>query len=159
MRDLREFHTDLHIHSCLSPCGSLDLSPQNIVARARAEGLHILAITDHNSARNAEVISRLGEKAGIQVIPGMEVQTREEIHLLTLFPDFPAVLAWSQTVDRFLPNMKNAPEVFGDQPIVDEQGNILEFEERLLLNSVDLSLTDVQKHVSRLGGLTIPSHF
>ena len=156
---MREFHADLHIHSCLSPCASLNLSPKNIVERARAEGLDILAITDHNSAKNAGTIRRLGEKAGIQVLPGMEVQTREEIHLLTLFPDAPASLAWSQVVDRFLPGIKNEPEVFGDQPIVDEQGEILGFEERLLLNSVDLPMVEVQNRVALLGGLTIPSHY
>jgi len=157
--DLREFQADLHIHSCLSPCASLDLSPRNIIDRALEEGLDILAITDHNSAKNAARIKRLGEKAGIQVIAGMEMQTREEIPVLPLFPDDSATSAWGQIVDRYLPDVKNAPDLFGDQPIVDECGNILGFEERLLLNSVDLSLLEVQDRVARLGGLTIPAHY
>jgi hypothetical protein len=156
---LREYSADLHIHSCLSPCASLDLSPREIVERAKTECLDIIAITDHNTAKNAEVVMRLGEKRGLKVIPGMEVQTREEIHLLTLFPDWPSTAAWDDEVRQHLPDMRNDPDIFGDQPIVDEEGNILGFEERLLLNSIDLSLEEVKHRVEGHGGLTIPAHF
>ena len=156
---LREYSADLHIHSCLSPCASLDLSPQKIVERAGAESLDIIAVTDHNTARNVRVVMGLAEKRGLNVIPGMEVQTREEIHLLALFPDWPSTAAWDEEVRRHLPDVRNDPDVFGDQPIVDDEGNILEFEERLLLNSVDLSLEEVKRRVEGHGGMSIPSHF
>jgi PHP family Zn ribbon phosphoesterase len=159
MRNLREFHADLHIHTCLSPCASLDLSPRNIVDRAKFQGLDVIAITDHNTSKNAQVVMRLGEKGGIKVISGMEVQSREEIHLLTLFPDWSATAAWAEEVSRSLPEVNNDPLVFGDQPIVDEDGNILEFESRLLLNSLRFSAEEIIRLVAEKGGLTIPSHF
>lgn len=156
---LREYSADLHIHSCLSPCASLDLSPRDIVERAKTEHLDIIAVTDHNTAKNVQVAMRLGEKRGLKVIPGMEVQTREEIHLLTLFPDWASTAAWDEEVRKHLPDVRNDPEIFGDQPIVDEEGNILGFEERLLLNSIDLSVEEVKHRVEGHGGLIIPSHF
>lgn len=156
---LREYSADVHIHTCLSPCASLDLSPREIVERAKAKSLDIIAITDHNTAKNVQVVMRLGEKVGLKVIPGMEVQTREEIHLLTLFPDWPSTAAWDEEVRQHLPDVQNDPEIFGDQPIVDDEGNIVQFEERLLLNSIDLSLEEVKRRVEGYGGLTIPSHF
>jgi PHP family Zn ribbon phosphoesterase len=159
MRNLREFHADLHIHTCLSPCASLDLSPRNIIERAKFQGLNIIAITDHNTAKNVQVVMRLGQKEGIKVIPGLEVQSREEVHLLTLFPDWPSTAVWADEVSQSLPDMKNDPLVLGDQPIVDEDGNILSFEERLLLNSLNLSADEITHRVRGKGGLTIPSHF
>lgn len=156
---LREYSADLHIHSCLSPCASLDLSPRGIVERAKDVSLDIIAVTDHNTAKNVRVIMGLAERRGLKVIPGMEVQTREEIHLLALFPDWPSTAAWDEEVHRHLPDVRNDPGVFGDQPIVDDEGNILEFEERLLLNSIDLSLEEIKRRVEGHGGMTIPSHF
>ncbi len=156
---LREYSTDLHIHTCLSPCADLDLSPREIVKRAKKEHLDIIAITDHNTAQNVRVIMVLGEQQGLKVIPGMEVQTREEIHLLALFPDWASAAAWDEEVYRHLPPLANNPEIFGDQPVVDEEGNIVKFEERMLLNSLDLSLEEVKHRVEEHGGLIIPSHF
>ena len=156
---LKEYRADLHIHTCLSPCASLDLSPLKIVERARMERLDMIAITDHNTAKNVRAVMQLGKEGGLKVIPGMEVQTREEIHLLALFPDGGSVALWDGEVYRHLPDVKNDPEVFGDQPVVDSEGNILRFEERLLINSLDLSLEEVKRRVEEGGGLIIPSHF
>ncbi len=156
---LREYIADLHIHSCLSPCASLDLSPRAIVERARKQGLDIIAITDHNSAKNVEVIMRLGEQKGLKVIPGMEVQSREEIHLLTFFAEWPSAAAWADEVYRHLPDVENNPEHFGDQPVLDLEGNILEFERRLLLNSVSLSLNEISDRVADHGGIVVASHY
>ncbi len=156
---LREYRADLHIHTCLSPCASLDLSPRKIVERAREERLDIIAVTDHNSAKNVRVVTELGEGLRLKVIAGMEVQTREEIHLLTLFPEWGSMVPWEEEVSRHLPDVKNDPEVFGDQPVVDGEGDILGFEDRLLINSLDLSLEEVKRRVEGRGGLVIPSHF
>jgi len=156
---LKEYHADLHIHTCLSPCASLDLSPRKIIERALEERLDFIAVTDHNIARNVPAVMRQAEKRGFRVIPGMEVQSREEIHILTLFSDWPSLSAWEEVVRRHLPEIPNDPEFFGDQPIVDEEGNILEFEERLLINSIDLSLNEIRSQVLERGGLFIPAHF
>jgi PHP family Zn ribbon phosphoesterase len=138
---LKEYHADLHIHTCLSPCASLDLSPRRIVERAVEEGLDLIAITDHNIARNVPAVMHHAEKFGLKIIPGMEVQSREEIHILTLFPDWPSLSAWETVV------------------MEDEEGNILEFEERLLINSIDYSLNEIRSQVLQRGGLFIPAHF
>jgi 3',5'-nucleoside bisphosphate phosphatase len=159
MNRLREFHADLHIHSCLSPCASLDLSPRNIVDRAKIQGLDVIAVTDHHTVGNIQVVMRLGEKAGLAVIPGMEVQSREEIHFVTLFPDWPSAAAWAEEVKRQLPEIPNDPQAFGDQPIVDEEGTILGFESRLLLSSLFLPAEEILRRVARQGGLAIPAHF
>ncbi len=156
---LKEYHADLHIHSCLSPCASLDLSPRRIVERAQEEGLDLIAITDHNTARNVPAILQQAEKFGVKILPGMEVQSREEIHILTLFPDWPSLHSWAVLVREHLPAIPNDPEFFGDQPVVDAEGNILEFEERLLINSVDYSLNEIRGQVFQRGGLFIPAHF
>ncbi|MCX5909435.1 MAG: PHP domain-containing protein [Deltaproteobacteria bacterium] len=157
--NLKKFSADLHIHTCLSPCASLDLSPRNIVEQARKQKLDLIAVTDHNTGKNVKGVMNLGEKYQLSVIPGMEVQTREEIHLLTLFPDWRALAAWDEEVRSHLPDIKNEPEFFGDQPVVDEEGKILQFEDRLLLNSIDLSLNEIMNRVDVQGGMTIPAHF
>lgn len=156
---LREFRTDLHIHTCLSPCAELDLAPRAIVEEAQKKNLQIIAITDHNTAQNVRPVMVWGERAGIKVLPGMEVQTREEVHLLTIFADSEQALHWHEEAYQYLPAVKNDPQIFGDQPVVDEEGNILGFEERVLLNSLELSVEEVKKRVEELGGLVIPSHF
>ena len=156
---LKEYHADLHIHTCLSPCASLDLSPRRIIERALEERLDLIAITDHNIAKNVPAVMHRAEKFGLKIIPGMEVQSREEIHLLTLFPDWPSLSAWEAVVLEHLPEIPNDPEFFGDQPVVDEEGNILEFEERLLINSIDLSLNEIRSQVLERGGLFIPAHY
>jgi hypothetical protein len=156
---LKEYHADLHIHTCLSPCASLDLSPRRIIERALEEKLDVISVTDHNIARNIPAVMHHAKKRGLKVIPGMEVQSREEIHILTLFPDWPSLHAWEVVVRAHLPEIPNNPEFFGDQPVVDEEDNILEFEERLLINSIDLSLNEIRRQVLQRGGLFIPAHF
>ncbi|MGB9699456.1 MAG: PHP domain-containing protein [Thermodesulfobacteriota bacterium] len=156
---LKEFPADLHIHTCLSPCAELDLSPRAIIQEAQKKNLKIIAITDHNTAQNVRPVMFWGEQAGIKVLPGMEVQTKEEVHLLTIFPDSLRAALWDAEAYQHLPAVKNDPQIFGDQPVVDEEGNILKFEERVLLNSLALSVEEVKKRVAELGGLVIPSHF
>jgi len=137
----------------------LDLSPRKIIERARTERLDLIAVTDHNTAKNVLAVMQLGKETGLKVLPGMEVQTREEIHLLALFPDGDSAALWDDEAYRHLPDVKNDPAVFGDQPVVDPEGNILQFEEKLLINSLDLSLEEVKARVEEAGGLVIPSHF
>ena len=135
--------SDLHIHSALSPCGSLEMSPSAIVAEAKRRGLQAIAVTDHNSVENALIARRVGERLGVKVFCGMEAQSVEEVHLLVLFEDPEEARLFWEEVYPSLPEIPNNPEYFGDQVVVDEEENILRFEEKLLLNSLTLSLGEI----------------
>lgn len=154
----RQFHCDFHIHSTLSPCASLEMSPRSIVRKAKEVGLDIIALTDHNMIDNGPYASKLGREADLMVLFGMELQTREEIHLLILFGSYEAALDFQKQVYALLPDIENDSEHFGDQVIVDENDVIVRFEKRLLLNSVDIELEEAVARAKGLGGLVIPSH-
>jgi predicted metal-dependent phosphoesterase TrpH len=155
---VRVFSCDLHIHSTLSPCGSLEMSPRNIVARAKGVGLDIIAITDHNMAENCSYAARLGREGGLCILSGMELQTSEELHLLAIFADHQTAMELQEHVYNHLPPILNDPEYFGDQVVVDERDVIVRSEERLLLNSSALSLNEAVAWIKEHGGLAIPSH-
>jgi 3',5'-nucleoside bisphosphate phosphatase len=155
---VKSFSCDLHIHSVLSPCAGLEMSPRDIVLRAREAGLDIIAITDHNSVENARCASEIGRKSDLLVLPGMELQTSEEIHLLAIFGDNDEALVFQKEVYDSLPPVENNPDYFGDQVVVDENDNIIRFENRLLLNSVQISLDDAISLIKSHGGIVIPSH-
>jgi hypothetical protein len=154
----RIFRADLHVHTVLSPCGSLEMSPVRIIKEARKKHIDILAITDHNSTRQCGVVMKLGHNAGIKVWGGAEINTREEIHCLALFEDLQAINEFQKWLDKWLPVIKNKPDYFGDQVWVDENENILGEEERLLIVSLDRSLEQSYEEVHRLGGVFIPAH-
>jgi 3',5'-nucleoside bisphosphate phosphatase len=155
---LKSFECDFHIHSTLSPCASLEMSPRNIVSRAREVGLDVIALTDHNMIANGPCTAELGSKAGLLVLFGMELQTQEEIHLLVIFGDERTAFTFQEETYRLLPDVRNDPDYFGDQVVVDGNDCIVRFEEKLLLNSVQISLDDAVRRVKSLGGLVIPSH-
>ncbi len=155
---MKPFECDFHIHSTLSPCGSLEMSPAAIVHRAIEQGLHIIAITDHNMIENGIYTREIGQKEGILVLFGMELQTMEEIHLLLLFGNYEEARIFQEETYRRLPDVKNQPDYFGDQVVVDGNDTIIRFEERLLLNSVQISLEEAVSRAKELGGLVIPSH-
>lgn len=150
--------TDFHIHSALSPCGDEDMTPNNIINMAIIKGLDAIAITDHNSAENAAVLMEVGKTLGLVVIPGMELQTKEEVHVICLFPTIEAVLAFQQIVYSKLPSLTNNERVFGEQLIFDSGDNIISHNMRLLLTSVDMSLEESKNCVAQLGGVFIPAH-
>lgn len=155
---MNSYKADLHIHSLLSPCGSLEMTPAAIIERAREEHLNILAITDHNSTRQVPVVQQLGIKAGLLIICGAEVTTREEVHCLVLLPDEVSRLAFQAFLDHNLPPIANDPGIFGYQVVVDA-GERIEFEEpKLLLSALTAGLEEVAKVVHSLGGLFIPAH-
>lgn len=153
-----KFMADLHIHSVLSPCGSLEMSPKNIVLKAKELGIHMISLTDHNSIENSLVTKKLAEKFGLYYIYGMEVQTSEEIHILTYFDSYEELYNVWKVVYENLPNIKNEPELLGDQVVVDEEENIIKFEEKMLLNSTSLSLKELNEIVKKNNGLLIPAH-
>jgi len=154
----RFFLADLHIHTCLSPCAELEMLPEFIVERAQELRLQIIAVTDHNSAENATAAVNAARGTGVTVLPGMEVQTREEVHLLTLFDTLEQVTCWQEQVYANLPPLKNDKRVFGEQLLLDADGGPAGYLERMLLTSTYFSVEDVVLHVRDLGGLCIPAH-
>ena len=132
--------------------------PEFILERAAELRLNLIAVTDHNSAENCEAVMRAAAGTGIAVLPGMEVQTREEVHLLCLFDRLEQALEWQGQVYANLPPVKNKPEVFGAQVVLDAAGEPLGFNDRLLITSAFLSLDETVRQVGELGGLCIPSH-
>ncbi len=149
---------DLHIHTCLSPCAELEMLPELIVARAEELGLSMIAITDHNSVLNAASVIHAARHSDLVVLPGMEVQTREEVHVLALFDTLEQAMAWQAQVEESLPAECNDPEVFGEQLLLDAEGEAAGYEEQLLLTSCQLSIDDVVERVAALGGISIPAH-
>lgn len=155
---MRKYNLDLHIHTVLSPCADLLMTPGNIIKKAEEIGLDIIAITDHNSAENISSAISLSKDSSVKIIPGMEVETAEEIHLLTFFPDLKSVKEWQRVVYANLPDLKNDEEYFGYQIITDEHDEYIAKEERLLATAVNLTISEVVKRVKKMGGVVIPSH-
>lgn len=154
---MREYRADLHIHSCLSPCGDLDMSPRTIVEKSLEKGLHLIAVCDHNSAENAGALVRAGMRKGLHVLPGMEISSREEVHSLALFDTEGQALSMQEVVYRHLQGT-NRPEIFGDQVVANEFDEVEGFNDRMLIGAVQLSLEEVVREVRRLGGISIASH-
>lgn len=149
---------DLHIHSALSPCGDADMTPNNIVNMAALNGLDLIAVTDHNTAGNVRAVMAVGEKVGVRVLPGMEIETAEEVHILTLYPTAEAAEEAAAEVYRHLPDIKNRSEIFGEQLFMDENDDICGCEERLLISPADMSIEETFYMVRALGGLFVPAH-
>ncbi|MDD3788291.1 MAG: PHP domain-containing protein [Petrimonas sp.] len=152
------FKADLHIHTCLSPCGDLDMSPRNIIAAAKRKGMDIIAITDHNSTRNVRTCLEIGKKNGVFVIPGCEVNTQEEVHCLAYFPDLDALDDFQCYLDEKLPDIENEPEFFGYQVAVDENEVIIYEEQRTLFTGIQDDIEGVEKKVHAFGGIFVPAH-
>lgn len=155
---MKKYRADLHIHTVLSPCGDLDMSPKNIVQKAQQMGLSIIGITDHNSTLQCKGVQREADRNGIFLLVGAEVTTKEEVHCLVFFEDYVRLDAFQQYLDSHLKNFKNDPSRFGYQVVVDENEMIEYEEERLLILAIDQSIDQVEQKVHELGGLFIPAH-
>ncbi|MDR3130507.1 MAG: PHP domain-containing protein [Treponema sp.] len=150
--------TDLHNHSCLSPCGSLDLSPRVLLELASARGVKVMALTDHNSSLNCPAFSRLAPRYGVIPLYGMEATTQEEIHALCLFSVLDAALSFSEYAYGILIPFPNDPEKTGDQVYVDEEDNIEGEVEYFLPSALDLSVEVIGSKAAEYGGVVIPAH-
>lgn len=155
---MKEFRVDLHLHTCLSPCGSLEMSPQRIVETALERGVDAIAVTDHNSTLQCPEIQALGEERGLMVFAGAEVTTREEAHCVALFADDRARAAFQMYLDDHLPPVPNDPERFGDQVWVNSRNEIVGEAPYLLISALDRSVEQIAAVVHRLGGLFIAAH-
>jgi len=149
---------DLHIHSCLSPCANLEMSPGEIVARAKAAGMDGIALTDHQSARNAPAIAECARRAGVKCLYGMEVQTAEEVHTVALFDTTEQALKLTDWVYEAMPKRVNDPETFGDQPVVTWDDDIVDMEWRILAMGCRRTIPETAAKVHALGGLYIAAH-
>lgn len=153
------YKADFHIHSCLSPCGDLMMSPSAIVKTAKERGLNLIAITDHNSCLNNPALKDLCESdPGIDCLFGMEATSMEEVHNLCLFDDLDTAMDFSEFIYEHLPLIDNDPDKFGDQVYVDSEENVLGEVEKYLNSPSDLEVVDLLKEVHLRGGLFIPAH-
>jgi len=152
------FAADLHIHTCLSPCGELTMSPRAIAQAALDHGLDLIAVADHNTAGMVDVVAQAAADAGLAFLYGMELQTREEVHLLAYFDEPAACHGFAAEIYRLLPDHPNEPAFFGDQVVVDLDETILRTEPKLLLNSLDLGFDEAVRSIRDHGGLAIPAH-
>lgn len=152
------FRADLHVHTVLSPCGSLEMAPERIVQAAIARNLDILAITDHNSTRQCKAVMEAGAEKELVVIGGAEVNTREEVHCLTFFENYESLCSFQEYLDLWLPNIYNKPDKFGHQVWVNRMEEIQGEEKRLLWSGLNQSIEEVEQMVHSLGGIFIPAH-
>lgn len=152
------YKADLHIHTVLSPCGSLEMSPVNIVNEAARKEIDIIGITDHNATHHASLIKRLAADAGIFTLMGAEITSIEEVHCLAYFDADEILVRFQQFIDEHIQKVPNDPEKFGHQLIVDEQENIQDQIDWLLINATNLSIDQIETKVHELGGIFIPAH-
>jgi PHP family Zn ribbon phosphoesterase len=154
---LKTVRADLHIHSCLSPCGDEAMRPRALVNKALTKGLDMIAICDHNSAENTAAFIRAGDERGLKVLPGIEVTSREEIHLIALFDIPEDCTALQNLIYQNLPG-ENVEEVFGPQTVVNERDETVGVNRRMLIGATLLPLEQIVSMVGSLRGVTIASH-
>ncbi|WP_148214584.1 PHP domain-containing protein [Desulforapulum autotrophicum] len=157
MATKKGFKADLHVHTCLSPCGDWDMTPKKIIKRAGALGLDIIAICDHNASKNARPIMTLGKTAGILVLPGLEICTKEEVHLLGIHKSICQAEAVAAVVYQGL-TQNNAPDLFGFQVIADEQDMVIGQEQKLLIQACQLTVKEAVDLIHQQGGIAIAAH-
>ena len=153
-----ELSYDLHLHSCLSPCGDDDMLPSNIVGMAVVKGLAVIALTDHNTSRNCPAFLELARAYGVLAIPGMELCTSEEVHVVCLFPTLEAAMDFDRYVHRRIPPIPNDPAIFGRQLVVDADDQVIAEEALMLINAANISFDEVYDLVQERNGIMIPAH-
>ena len=155
---LRRIRADLHIHTCLSPCGELEMTPTSIVLTSCEKGLDVIAICDHNTAENVIGVQRAAKRSDLTVMAGMEVATAEEVHILGIFDTAEQALTLQGKIYGHLLPGKNDEDLFGIQVIANEFDEVDGIEERMLIGGTTLPLEDVIDAIHAFGGLAIPSH-
>jgi predicted metal-dependent phosphoesterase TrpH len=155
---LKLFWADLHIHTVLSGCAEVEMIPPLILGQANRLGLNLIAVADHNACHNAEAVIRASEGTGIHVLPGVEFQSREEVHLLCLFDTVSQCRQWQEKIFQKLPPLVNKKGTFGTQFVVNPDGEWIRTEERFLAGACDIGLEEAVGEVSSLGGMAIPAH-
>ncbi len=149
---------DLHIHTSLSPCGDDDMTPNNIIGMCCIKGLDAIAITDHNTVENCGACMSVGLKNNVIVIPGMELQTKEEVHILCLFKDLATAHSFQSKVYQRMNIQENMPQIFGKQIVYDDKDQPIGENRRMLIASVNMSVKEAFQEVNSLDGVIIPAH-
>lgn len=149
---------DLHIHSCLSPCGDALMTPNNIVGMAFIKQLDAIAVCDHNSARNLPAIKEVADMMNVLLLPGMELTTREEAHMLCYFRTVEACVAFGERIYEYLPPIPNREKFFGRQQVMNAQDEETATEQRLLISALDLGFEQCSEMIRDAGGLCVPAH-
>ena len=149
---------DLHIHSCLSPCGDADMTPNNIAGMAMLSGIEIVALTDHNTTLNCPAFFKACEKLGVVPIGGMELTTAEDIHMVCLFPNLESAMSFGEFVAGHRMKIKNRVDIFGEQTILDENDDVIGQVEDLLVAGTDLDISTAFDEVIERGGAALPAH-
>jgi 3',5'-nucleoside bisphosphate phosphatase len=155
---MNSYRADLHIHTLLSPCADLEMTPKNIVEKAKKSGLHIIGITDHNSTKHALLVKKLAEQEGIYTLTGAEVTTREEVHCLVFFEHTSQLNQFQQFIENDIVRIPNSESNFGYQPVIDHEENIVEFVPYYLPAALRSGITQIQQVVYDLEGIYIPAH-
>ncbi len=153
-----KIYYDFHIHSCLSPCGDSEMTPNNLVNMAQLTGLSAIALTDHNTCQNCAAAAAVAQEIGMIFLPGMELCTAEEAHVVCLFPTLDAAQTFEKLVASQLPPIQNRPEIFGEQLVCDEQDRVIGTYDILLTTASSISVDSVVALVRSLGGTAFPAH-
>lgn len=149
---------DFHVHTLLSPCAEVEMTPHHIVMRAAEFGIGAVAITDHNASANVAATIKVGERYGVKIFPGMEVESIEEAHIVTLFDTMEQLDEWQKIIDAHMNGLPNNVEKLGAQFVVDEDDEFIREEERMLHGPINLTASEVVARANDLGGLTIAAH-
>lgn len=155
---LNSYRAELHIHTVLSPCAAVEMIPPLIIHTAQDRGINLIAITDHNSIANVPAVINAALGTSIHVLSGIELQTKEEIHSICLFDDFNQLEAFYKSIENSFPKLPNNPDFFGEQFIVDAEGNFVRREERLLSISANITLRNACELAQKYKGILIPAH-
>ena len=149
---------DLHMHSCLSPCGGEDNTPANVAGMCALAGLDVVALTDHNSTGNCAAFCRAAEHYGLLALPGMELTTAEEVHVVCLLPDLAAAEEFAALVRTRLPGVKNRADIYGAQILMDEKDNVLGEDDAFLAGATSIGIYEVTELIRPFGGVAYPAH-
>jgi DNA polymerase III alpha subunit len=155
---MNRYYYDFHLHSCLSPCGDDDSTPNNIAGMATLCGLNVIALTDHNTCKNCPAFFEACKRYGVIPVAGMELTTSEDIHVVCLFENLEDAMAFDEAVDARRIKIKNKKEIFGNQFITDGEDNVIGEDEYLLSNATTVSLEEVPAFVAQFGGICYPAH-
>lgn len=155
---MNRYFYDLHIHSCASPCAEDDMTPANIAGMASIQGLQLVALTDHNTCKNCPAFFHHARRYGIVPVPGMELTTSEDIHVICLFPALENAMAFDAFVEKRLVKIANRPEIFGNQYVMNDDDEVESEIEPLLINATDVDLEEAYRSVREHGGVCYPAH-
>lgn len=158
MKKVEKCYYDFHIHTCLSPCGGEDNTPNNVVNMAKLLGFDVIAITDHNTCGNVRACQKVAEKVGIIVIAGMEVTTSEDIHVVCLFDEVEKAERFEEIIIKRTMAGNNDEKIFGEQIKMNENDEVVGHESRLLIYGVDIGIYDISLMVKESGGICFPAH-